>query len=401
MGLSYAGDRLQDLAQTWLVATLTGSALAVGGIGILAAIPQLFILVGGAIGDRVDRRRLLVVSQLAGAALGLALALLVFTGRIAVWHIYVWALVSGVIWMFSRPAFKVMLTESVPKDEVRPATSLNSITESSIIVLSNLGGSLLLAMVGLPIAFLLNALSYLAASLSVRQVTGADQPIASAERNLSPAHILADLRDGLAYLAGQPHLLHPLLLTFATVMLAGPAYGLLAAIVHDQGGSIIGLGVLAAGGSLGTLAGATVAGMRAESDNPTRQYALFAFIAAAALAIFALLPIGFVTPIALGAIGFVMFYEAVGNTSRVRLLAERVYQARLQALATMVFWIGGALGQLWGGAVVDRWGVPALAAGGIALTLFGLLMLAVSAQRRRATPSSPEPPLASQENKAQ
>lgn len=380
MGLSYAGDRLQDLAQAWLVATLTGSALAVGAIGILAAIPQLFILVGGAIGDRVDRRRLLIIAQLAGAGLALVVALLVNNGWIRVWHIYLWALASGVVWMFSRPAFKVMLTESVPVDEVRAATSLNSMTESSILVLSNLGGSLLLAWVGLPVAFLLNALSYLAAGCSVRKVTGQEHPAPATTPGFSPAAILADLRHGLAYLGGQPRLLYPMLLTFVTVALAGPAYSLLAAIVHQQGGSIVGLGVLAAAGSLGTVAGATVAGMRAESDNPTRQYALFALFAAVALGLFALLPIGYITPVALSVIGFVMFYEAVGNTSRIRLVAERAYQARLQALATMVFWIGSALGQLWGGAVVDRWGVSALAIGALLLFALGVGMLVAPAR---------------------
>jgi MFS family permease len=103
MGLSYAGDRLQEMAQAWLVASLTHSALAVGGIGMVAALPQLFILVGGAIGDRLDRRRLLIGAQLAGAALASVITLLVFSERVKIWNIYAWALASGVVWLFSRP----------------------------------------------------------------------------------------------------------------------------------------------------------------------------------------------------------------------------------------------------------------------------------------------------------
>jgi MFS transporter, DHA1 family, staphyloferrin A biosynthesis exporter len=147
MSLSFAGDRLKNIAQAWLVATTTGSSLAVGGIGMIAAIPQLFILVGGAVGDRMDRRRLLVTTQLAGAGLAAVVALLVVTGRILTWHIYVWALAAGLIWLFTRPAYKVMLTESVPADEVRPAAGLNSITESTLRLAVNAVGSLLLALV--------------------------------------------------------------------------------------------------------------------------------------------------------------------------------------------------------------------------------------------------------------
>ena len=68
MASSYAGDRFQQLAQAWLVATLTSSALAVGWISTLGSIPQLFIPLGGVIADLVDRRRLLITWQMVGAA---------------------------------------------------------------------------------------------------------------------------------------------------------------------------------------------------------------------------------------------------------------------------------------------------------------------------------------------
>ena len=63
MGLSYAGDRLQELAQGWLVAPLTDSALAVGGMGVLSSSGMLLMPLGGVIADQADRRRLLVIGQ--------------------------------------------------------------------------------------------------------------------------------------------------------------------------------------------------------------------------------------------------------------------------------------------------------------------------------------------------
>ena len=74
----------------------------------------------GVVADLVDRRRLLITWQLIGAAATTAVAVLVLADRVAVWHIYAWAVVNGLIALLSRPAYKVVLTEVVPPDEVRP-----------------------------------------------------------------------------------------------------------------------------------------------------------------------------------------------------------------------------------------------------------------------------------------
>jgi MFS family permease len=383
MGLSYAGDRLQELAQAWLVATISQSALAVGAISVVAAIPQLFMPLGGVIADQVDRRRLLVTGQLVGAGAALIVGILVFTGRLALWHIYGWAFVAGLIWLVSRPAFKVMLTESVPRDEVPAATGLNSMTETSAMVAVNSLGSALLAVLGLPVAFLLNSVTYLLAGLTLRD-RGARKRHAVRSRGLSAPRIVPDLRDGLRYLAGQPLLLVPVLSTLALLIAVMPAFGLLAAIVYQDGGSLVQLGLLSAAGSLGGLIGAAYAGVSRVRPDMRARYGLYGLAAAGALAIFAILPIGYATSIPLAALGFVIFAEAVWNTSRVRLQAEPGYQARLQALTTMAFTLGGMVGQLWGGIAVDRFGPVALLGGAGALAVVAVAQLTWSVLNRRS-----------------
>jgi len=106
MASSYAGDRFQQLAQAWLVAIITRSALAVGWIGILGSIPLVMMPLGGVITDHVDRRRLLISWQVVGAIATVIIALLVWFDQIAVWHIYVWSVINGLIALFSRPACK-------------------------------------------------------------------------------------------------------------------------------------------------------------------------------------------------------------------------------------------------------------------------------------------------------
>ena len=368
MGASYAGDRLQELAQAWLVATLTGSsALAVGWISVLASLPQLFMPLGGVIADQVDRRRLLIAGQLAGAATAAVVGALVLVERIAPWHIYAWALVSGLIWLFSRPAYKVVLTEATPPDEVRSAVALNSMTETAAMVVMNVAGSVMLGLIGLPVAFLLNASSYAVAAGSLWRLPGLGRRPAHGPEGLSARRLLSDLRGGLVYLARQPRLLHPLLLTFITVTVATPAVGLLAAVVHKRGGSIVSLGLLTGSASLGTFTGALFAGSRDEGPNPTRRYAWYGIGAAAALVLFALVPVSVIAPLPLAVIGFTIFAEVVWNTSRVRLLAEPAFQARLQSITSLAFVLGGAIGQLWGGVALGQFGMMGLIGGAAVL----------------------------------
>ena len=385
MGASYAGDRLQELAQAWLVASLTGSsALAVGAIGVTAAIPQLLMPLGGAIADQLNRRKLLIATQLAGALAAFIVCALVVADRIAPWHIYVWAFFSGTIWLLARPAYKVLLTVSVPVDEVRPAVAINSMTETILIMLIAVAGSMLLDRLGLALGFALNALSYLIAALCLwwapRLGEGQDRRSQADFLRRLPV----DLRAGFVYLWQQPRLLKPLLLTFSIVTFTTPMFGLLAAVVHAQGGTIVNLGLLSAASGLGALIGALTAGWRGEGSQPVRLYALLGLIAAASLACFAWLPVSYLSALPLALVGGALFSQAVWNTSRVRLVADLAYQARLQSLTTMTFTLAGAAGQAWGGVAIDRFGMPSLLVAAALLASISLFSLLRSMRSPRA-----------------
>jgi MFS family permease len=377
MASSYAGDRFQVLAQAWLVATLTSSALAVGWIATLGSIPQLFIPLGGVIADLVDRRRLLITWQMVGAIATAAVAILVLVGRIAVWHIYAWAVINGLIALLSRPAYKVVLTEVVPQEEVRPAVSINSMTETTSMVVVNGVGSVLLEFLGLTLAFVLNAATYLIAAGSLWGLRDLSQQSGDHPQAIDVKRVLSDLVDGLRYLVRQPSILHPLLLTFVTIMIVGPAIGLLAAIVHAEDGSIVDLGLLAASTSLGAFVGAAFAGVRSAGINPTRRYAILGLVSAAAVALFALLPVGFISMAPLAIIGAGAFAQAVWNTSRIREVSDQAYQARLQAITSMAFTLGFSLGMLWAGVAIDRCGVTALVGGAVVLGLLSVVVVIV------------------------
>ena len=292
------------------------------------------------------------------------IAFFALTNRLGVGLIYLWALCSGVIWLLIRPAYKVIITEAVPPEEIRPAVSVISITETGANVLMQAGGSALLAGAGLPIAFLLNTISYWVAAACLlrlgRYHLGDTSPREG--QAAQPWRILGDLKEGLRCLRGEKGLLYPLLLTLFGSILSSPIGALLPAIVQREKGSIVTLGILGTALSVGALLGAVFAGMRGEGD-PLRIYPLMVLGAALLIGLFTAAPTGPAGMLALAGLGFIMYAQAVWNTSRVPRLAAPAFQARLQALSSMVFAFGAPLGALWGGMAFDRFGLPALVAG--------------------------------------
>jgi MFS family permease len=387
--ISYAGDALQLLAQTWLIALLTGSALAVAGSSALAALPLLLLPAGGVVADACDKRRLLLVVQLTGAVASGVVAVLVASGRVAVWHIFAWVVFAGLLRVLARPAYKVLLTEVVPPAEARSAMALSSMTETgSMVVVTGLG-AFFLSVVGLTAAFLANALTYLVAAWALwhhRRVA-----VRPATTRLSAVAALADLRAGFRYLCGHRAILSPLLLTFTFVLATSPLFTLLAAVVHGEGKGLVDLGLLAAATSAGTFLGAVYAGLRRAGDHESMRYAQFGLLGAVALGTFALVPLGWPSVAPLVGVGAIFGAETVWNASRVAELGDAVFQGRLQAITTMALGVGAALAALWAGPVLDAFGRRGLA--GAALALAVLSAAAYFAIAARPTLTRAGPPL--------
>ena len=380
--ISYAGDALQLLAQTWLIALLTNSALAVAGSPALASLPLVLLPLGGVIADAYDRRRLLLLVQLIGAVAAGVVALLVATHHIAVWHIYVWVVFASLLRVVARPTYKVLLTEVVPTGEARSALALSSMTETGSMVLVTGLGALFLSAAGLTAAFVANALTYVVAAWALwyHRGIGASRP---AIARLSARSAVDDLRAGFRYLRGNRWLLSPLVLTFAFVLATSPLFTLLAAVVHAQGRTLVDLGLLAAATSFGTFLGAAYAGMRRPGENETLRYAQLGLVGAAALGVFALVPIGWFSVAPLAVVGAIFGAETVWNASRVAEFGDAVFHGRLQAITTMVLGLGAALAALWAGPVLDAFGLRSLVGAAIGLALASGVATLATVRRRR------------------
>jgi MFS family permease len=378
--ISYAGDALQLLAQTWLIAVLTGSALAVAGSPALASVPLLLLPLGGVIADAYDRRRLLLLVQIVGAVAAGAVALLVATHRITVWQLYVWVVFASLLRVVARPSYKVLLTEVVPAPEARSAMALSSMTETGSMVLVTGLGALFLSAAGLTAAFVANALTYVVAAWALWHHRHLAEP--RLRSTLSASVAVAELRAGFAYLRAQRAILSPLVLTFVFVLATSPLFTLLAAVVHEQGRTLVDLGILAAATSLGTFLGAAYAGVRRATGHEPLRYAQLGLLGAGALAVFALVPVGLASLAPLAVVGAIFGAETVWNASRVAELGDPVFQGRLQAITTMALGLGSALAALWAGPVLDAFGVRGLLGAAVALAVASTVFALAIAHRQ-------------------
>lgn len=122
---SVLAQNMEHVAQGWLVLELTNSPLALGLTGLAHAIPTITLtLVGGAVADRADRRRIMIASQSGTALMFLTIAVLVMTGLAALWHVMVLAFISGSIRAFDRPSRMALLPQMVPREDIPNAVAI-------------------------------------------------------------------------------------------------------------------------------------------------------------------------------------------------------------------------------------------------------------------------------------
>ncbi len=163
--VSNVGTWMQRIAQDWLVLTyLTAdSGLAVGITTGLQFLP--FLLLGpftGVIADRVDHRKLLIVTQVVAAALGMSLGALVILGHVQLWHVYVFAFLLGVVSAFDAPARQTFVGDLVPKLQLSNAVALNSASFNAARLIGPGVSGLLIAWVGPGWVFVLNGVTFVA-----------------------------------------------------------------------------------------------------------------------------------------------------------------------------------------------------------------------------------------------
>src|SRR5215207_10515022 len=143
------GQWLQQVVLSWLVFDLTGSAFLLGLINGVRFLPFLFTsLVGGVLADRMDRRRLMLGTQWFVLAVTLVMGLLFFSGRVVVWHLFVFTFVSGAGWSLMMPVRQSVVPALVPRTHLLNAIALSSAAFNVTRTVGPAIGGFLLASVG-------------------------------------------------------------------------------------------------------------------------------------------------------------------------------------------------------------------------------------------------------------
>ncbi|HEX2950431.1 MAG TPA: MFS transporter, partial [Armatimonadota bacterium] len=266
--ISLIGTWMQSVAQGWLITELTAgnaksTSLYLGIISALGSLPMLFLtLFAGAIADRYDKRRILIITQASSLVLAFALAILTSLGIIRIWHVALLAMLLGVVNAFDMPTRQAFVKDMVGGEDLLNAIALNSSIFNGARVLGPAvaGGLIAIRSIGISGAFYINGISYIAVIIGLAMIAVPRVVNIQAEGD-----IWHHLREGFRYVAKQRTIL-TIMVIMAIYSIFGfsymvllPAIARLTLHVGSRGYgfmiSFTGLGALISALLLATLAG--------------------------------------------------------------------------------------------------------------------------------------------------
>ncbi|MFF2050631.1 MFS transporter [Leifsonia sp. NPDC058194] len=374
--VSNVGTWMQRTAQDWIVLTqLThNNAAAVGFVMALQFGPQLLLLpVTGWAADHLDRRKLLMATQGAMGVLGLGLGLLTVTGVVELWHVYVFALLLGVVAAFDAPARQTFVSELVTGPNLSNAVALNSASFNAARLLGPAVAGLLTAAVGAGWVFLINAATFGAVLISL--MTLRREQLYRTER---AKRTRGGLVEGFRYVRRRPDIMVILIMVFliGTFGLNFPIFiSTMSVTVFHQGAGEYGLlsSVMAIGSVVGAL-------LSARRERP-RVALLFvgAALFGAGCTIAAVMPTYWLFAIALILVGVSSQTLMTTANGTVQMTTDPVLRGRVMAIYMAIFMGGTPVGAPIVGWVADtfgpRWAMGVGGASGFAAALVGVFYL--------------------------
>jgi MFS family permease len=252
--VSLIGTWLQLTAQGWVVWELSQSNRALGIVAMLGSLPIL--LLGpwaGVWADRLDRRRLLIITQAVAMVLAFILALLVQTDAIRLWHVYILSTLLGVVTALDLPAQQAFLGDLSGMAQVRKAVILNAMIIQVSRILGPALAGFIIGAIGVAPAFWLNGLSFAAVIASLVAVR------ANQVRKDTVGRPLQEFREGLAFILATPRIQDLILFAFLITFFGLPILNILPSVVTTVlGGDAQALGLLLSASGVGALVGTLI-----------------------------------------------------------------------------------------------------------------------------------------------
>jgi MFS family permease len=372
--ISLIGTGMQVVGQSWLVLELTHSAWQLGLVGALQALPVLlFSLFGGVFADRWSKRRVLFLTQSAAMIQAFLLWILIITGTLQLWQLFILALFLGFINCLYLPTSRAFVIELVGREDLPNAIALNSSLSPLARIAGPALGGVIIAASSVPTLFLLNALSFLPVLVGLALIkryelhTQVSQPTGAGERHKT----WQSLREGVHYVWRTPVVL-AMILVVGLVLLFGSNFNVVLplfaiGILHE---GAKGFGFLSAATGLGALFSALW--LAWSKQQPTTRRVLLVML------IFGLLEVAFafsrlylLSVVLIASVGFVEATFATQAMTALQTVTPDHLRGRVIGVQVLLFDGTLPLGYLLIGWLSGLYGAP------IALLIGALLSLLV------------------------
>ena len=366
--------QMGSIAQSWLVYSLTGSALTLGWVSAGWSVATIFFsLVGGIVADRMDKRRLMLLGQAGLGVMPLVVAVLALLGHVPIWILALHSLVLGLLFSFIMPARESYTTELVGRRMLLNAMALSTMGMAFTGIFSSTLGGALVDQLGPAMVFLIVTALYGSTVLLFAQLPSSN-----------PAHVAAlsissGFMAGIRYVVSHPTLLMILGVELGRVLFLLPYQTFLPVFAADvfQRGAL-GLGMMSATSSLGGLMGSLLVASLGDYQRKGLLLLTSGGTSALMLLLFAR------TPHFYPALAFLLLLSMANNAymvTRSALLQTTVspeMRGRIVGFWRLI-WGLSPLGTLPAGALADRWGAPLVVSveASLSLAIFVTLLIAV------------------------
>lgn len=372
--ISSIGTWMQNLAQAWLVLEISKSPFFLGLDAFLAGIPIFFFsLIGGVVADRVERRRVLLMSQYVQMGSAFLLTLLIFFNVVHIWEILCLSFVVGLAQSFGGPAYSALIPTLVSKEDMPNAIALNSIQFNVARVLGPALGGLALNNLGAVWCFGLNGLSFLAPIVSLTVLTTRFLPEKTTES------MLASMKKGFKFIRHQGAMEGLIFLGFCVTALGIPMTTFLPWFAKEvfKGGPGTFTLLLCASGS-GAVVGALGVAFIGNIRHKGRLALVMLVVLGLGISGFALSKSEALSCLLLFLSGISLMAVFTNVLSLVQLITANEMRGRVMSIYNAAFRGGMPMGNLVTGWLVPMFTAPVvLAVNGLLLVLLGLYFLFV------------------------